>query len=112
MFVAPQRSARFEPDTMTKSSVPPNALVALVAAYVEATNSFDLERLTASSAGCLSGPDFCLIFAPCGHDDPESSLRENPAVSQRADGGHTIECRPNRLRAIISLATLAQNTEK
>jgi hypothetical protein len=29
MFVAPQRSARFEPDTMTKSSVPPNAPVAL-----------------------------------------------------------------------------------
>ena len=53
MFVAPQRSARFEPDTMTKSSVPPNAPVALpplVAAYVEATNSFDLERLMATFA--------------------------------------------------------------
>ena len=38
---------------MTKSSVPPNALVALpplVAAYVEATNSFDLERLMATFA--------------------------------------------------------------
>ena len=53
MFVGPQRSARFEPDTMTKSSVPPNAPVALpplVAAYVEATNSFDLERLMATFA--------------------------------------------------------------
>jgi hypothetical protein len=43
----------FEPDTMTKSSVPPNARVALpplVAAYVEATNSFDLERLMATFA--------------------------------------------------------------
>ena len=27
--------------------------------------------LIASSAGCLSGLDFCLIFAPCGYDDPE-----------------------------------------
>jgi hypothetical protein len=54
MFVAPQRSAGFEPDTMTKSSVPPNAPVALpplVAAYVEATNSFDLERLMANFQG-------------------------------------------------------------
>jgi hypothetical protein len=25
----------------------------------------------ASSAGCFSGPDFCLIFPPCGYDDPE-----------------------------------------
>ena len=53
MFVAPQRSARFEPDTMTKSSVSPNAPAALpplMAAYVEATNSFDLERLIATFA--------------------------------------------------------------
>jgi hypothetical protein len=53
MFVAPQRSARFEPDTMTKPSVPPNAPAALpplMAAYVEATNSFDLERLMATFA--------------------------------------------------------------
>ena len=38
---------------MMKSSVPPNASVALpplVAAYVEATNSFDLERLLATFA--------------------------------------------------------------
>jgi hypothetical protein len=27
--------------------------------------------LIASSAGCFSGPDFCLIFPPCGYDDPE-----------------------------------------
>ena len=27
--------------------------------------------LIASSAGCFSGLDFCLIFAPCGYDDPE-----------------------------------------
>ena len=38
---------------MMKSSVPPNAPVALpplVAAYVEATNSFDLERLIVTFA--------------------------------------------------------------
>ena len=38
---------------MTTSSVPPNALVALptlVAAYVESTNSFDLERLMSTFA--------------------------------------------------------------
>ena len=45
--------ATYEPDRMMKSSVPPNTPVALpplVAAYVEATNSFDLERLMATFA--------------------------------------------------------------
>jgi hypothetical protein len=45
--------APFESDTMMKSPVPPNAPVALpplVAAYVEATNSFDLEGLMATFA--------------------------------------------------------------
>src|ERR1700728_1797214 len=53
MFVARNCPAAFEPDTMTKSSVAPNPLVALpplVAAYVEATNSCDLERLLATFA--------------------------------------------------------------
>jgi hypothetical protein len=43
----------FEADTMVKSSVPLNASVALpplVAAYVDATNSFDPERLMATFA--------------------------------------------------------------
>jgi hypothetical protein len=43
----------FEPDTMVKSFVPQNAPVALpplLAAYVEATNSLDLERLLATFA--------------------------------------------------------------
>src|SRR5882672_6003769 len=46
-------SRTFEPGTMTKSSVPPNAPVALpplVTAYVEATNNFDLEGLIATFA--------------------------------------------------------------
>jgi hypothetical protein len=53
MFVARNCPAPFEPDTMMKSFAPPNAPVALpplVAAYVEATNSFDLERLLATFA--------------------------------------------------------------
>jgi hypothetical protein len=33
--------------------------------------------LIASSTDCFSGPDFCLIFAPCGYDDPEILLPEN-----------------------------------
>jgi hypothetical protein len=44
---------RFEADTMVRSSVPPNApfaLPPLVAAYVDATNSFDPERLVATFA--------------------------------------------------------------
>jgi hypothetical protein len=53
MLVACNCPASFEADTVVKSSVPPNAPVALpplVAAYVEATNSFDLERLMATFA--------------------------------------------------------------
>ena len=53
MFVACNCPTPFELDTMMKSSVPPNAPVALpplVAAYVEATNSFDRERLMATFA--------------------------------------------------------------
>jgi hypothetical protein len=46
-------AAAFEPNTMMKSSDPPNTPVALpplAATYVEATNSFDLERLLAAFA--------------------------------------------------------------
>jgi hypothetical protein len=53
MFVARNRPAAFEPDVMMKSPVPPNtpaAVPPLVAVYVEATNSFDLERLVATFA--------------------------------------------------------------
>jgi hypothetical protein len=53
MFVVCNCPAAFEPDTMMKSSVSPNAPVALptlLAAYIEATNSFDLERLLATFA--------------------------------------------------------------
>src|ERR1700677_4384775 len=53
MFVTCNCSLPLESETVTKSSVPPNAPVALptlVAAYVEATNSFDLERLMATFA--------------------------------------------------------------
>jgi hypothetical protein len=53
MFVARNCTAAFESDTMMKSSAPPNTPVALpplVAAYVEATNSFDLEQLLATFA--------------------------------------------------------------
>src|ERR1700729_1591961 len=39
--------------------------------------------LIASSAGCFSGPDFCLIFAPCGYDDPKIlPTRKPPTVSK------------------------------
>src|SRR5271168_225534 len=53
MFVTCNCSLPLESETVTKSSVPPNAPVALptlVAAYVEATNSFDLERLMSTFA--------------------------------------------------------------
>src|ERR1700722_7118653 len=38
--------------------------------------------LIASSAGSFSGPDFCLIFAPCGFDGPEILPGENLQLSQ------------------------------
>jgi hypothetical protein len=53
MFVTCNYPTSFEPDTMMKFSVPPNVPVVLpplVAAYVEVTNSFDLERLIATFA--------------------------------------------------------------
>jgi hypothetical protein len=53
MFVARDRPSGFRTDVIMKSPVPPNppaAVPPLVAAYVEATNSFDLERLVASFA--------------------------------------------------------------
>jgi hypothetical protein len=44
--------------------------------------------LIASSAGCFSGPDFCLIFAPCGYDDPEILPNvKTPRCLKGADGG-------------------------
>jgi hypothetical protein len=53
MLVARNCAAAFEPNTMMKTSDPPNTPVALpplAATYVEATNSFDLERLLATFA--------------------------------------------------------------
>ena len=38
--------------------------------------------LIASSTGCFSGLDFCLIFAPAATMIQKASLRENPALSQ------------------------------
>src|ERR1700733_9823921 len=40
--------------------------------------------LIASSAGALSGPDFLLIFAPRGYDDPEILPKRNPQIVPRA----------------------------
>src|SRR6478735_10064930 len=40
------------------------------------------------SAGALSGPDFCFIFAPCGYDEPESLPSGSPTIGLTgADGG-------------------------
>jgi hypothetical protein len=40
--------------------------------------------LIASSAGCFSGPDFYLIFAPCGYDDPEILPTRKPRCVSKA----------------------------
>jgi len=40
--------------------------------------------LIAFSTGCFAGPDFCLIFAPCGYDDPEILPKRNPQTVPRA----------------------------
>jgi hypothetical protein len=32
----------------------------------------------------FSGPDFCLIFAPCGYDDPEILPTRKPPVVSKA----------------------------
>jgi hypothetical protein len=46
--------------------------------------------LIASSARCFSGPDFCLIFAPCGYDDPEILPSRKPLI--RLNGGANLRC--------------------
>jgi len=40
--------------------------------------------LIASSAGCFSDPDFCLIFAPCGHDDSDIRPTGKPRCVSKA----------------------------
>ena len=51
--------------------------------------------LIASSAGCFSGPDFCLKSAPCGYDDPEIlRTRKPPAVSNHLTADNTVQPRP------------------
>src|SRR5450631_3579271 len=39
---------------------------------------------TSSSAGCFTGPDFCLIFAPVGYDEPEILTSQTPQNVSRA----------------------------
>jgi hypothetical protein len=70
-----QLSSTFEPGTMTTSSVPPSAPVALpplVAAYVEATNNFDLEGLIALSPRTRSS---MTSYGTTGESRPSESGR-------------------------------------
>ena len=46
----------------------------------------------ASSAGCFSGPDFCLIFAPYSYDDPEILPTRKPPTVSKALTAHTPHC--------------------
>src|SRR4051794_30371823 len=42
------------------------------------------------SAGALSGPDFCFIFAPRGYDEPEILPSGSPSIGLTgADGGQS-----------------------
>src|SRR3954469_23885464 len=53
------------------------------------------------SAGGLSGPDFCFIFAPCGYDEPEILPSGSPSIGLTgADGGHFQKYRPKRLEEV------------
>ena len=36
-----------------------------------------------SSAGALTGPDFCFIFSPCGYDEPDPPQSSRPKVCLR-----------------------------
>jgi hypothetical protein len=59
--------------------------------------------LIASSAGCFSGPDFCLIFAPCGYDDPENPpYVKTPPCLKGADAGQRTIKGPALLIAQLS----------
>src|SRR4051794_30068962 len=50
------------------------------------------------SAGGLSGPDFCFIFAPCGYDEPEILPSGSPSIGLTgADGGHARICKSSYL---------------
>src|ERR1700739_74603 len=71
---------------MMKSSVPPNAPVALpplVAAYVEATNSFDLERLLATFPRTLSS---MISYGTTGESPPSESGRSANEVAAQKKG--------------------------
>ncbi len=39
------------------------------------------------SAGALTGPDFCFIFAPGGYDEPEILAPQNPSICLTSPGG-------------------------
>jgi hypothetical protein len=61
-----------------------------------------LLSLIASSAGCFSGPDFCLIFAPCEHDDPE--IHRDVSKSLIADTKATML--GDRLLALFNIGSI------
>src|SRR6202044_896712 len=70
--------------------------------------------LIASSAGCFSGPDFCLIFAPCGYDDPEIlPKRKTPTVSRQltadSDG---VSARIFRMLNEVAIEAMETGTER
>src|SRR5471030_3269321 len=63
--------------------------------------------LIASSAGCFSGPDFCLIFAPCGYDDPEILPKRKPPTVSKALTADNVE-----LQDAIAIVHLARPAKR
>jgi hypothetical protein len=62
---------------------------AAVARKVHLTNLFSFPEPPLSSAGALTGTDFCFIFAPCGYDEPEILHSSRPKVCLTGpDGEH------------------------
>ena len=65
----------------------------------------------ASSGGCFSGLDFCLIFAPCAYDDPEILPRWKTARCLiGADGGQAVRSKAYRGTPQRRLPRLAQRS--
>src|ERR1700722_19464214 len=50
------------------------------------------------SAGALSGPDFCFIFAACGYDEPEILPSLRPSVCLKGADGEQTRIYRRRLR--------------
>src|SRR4051812_11023038 len=72
--------SRRQSSAMLSSPRKPSSTMRILSSAAKCRRVARRMSFTTCSAGALSGPDFCFIFAPDGYDDPEILRSRKPAM--------------------------------